>query len=81
MRARTKAAAKQSPSSVGFGRRRKEPLWQCVEGCGACCKLDKGPSFVTPEEVFSDPLDIEVGWLSILRLFAENISDTMNPAY
>lgn len=60
MRARTKAEAKQSPSSVGFGRRRNEPLWRCVEGCGACCKLDKGPSFVTPEEVFSDPLDIEL---------------------
>ncbi|XP_059428190.1 uncharacterized protein LOC132161976 [Corylus avellana] len=60
MRARTKAAAKQRSSSVGFGRSRKEPLWRCVEGCGACCKLDKGPSFVTPEEVFSDPLDIEL---------------------
>ncbi|XP_062166584.1 uncharacterized protein LOC133872934 [Alnus glutinosa] len=58
--ARTKAEAKQSPSSVGFGRRRNEPLWRCVEGCGACCKLDKGPSFITPEEVFSDPRDIEL---------------------
>ncbi|KAE9455649.1 hypothetical protein C3L33_12449, partial [Rhododendron williamsianum] len=42
-------------SSVGFG-----PRWQCVEGCGACCKLDKGPSFATPEEIFENPSDIEM---------------------
>ncbi|KAI8560409.1 hypothetical protein RHMOL_Rhmol04G0253200 [Rhododendron molle] len=41
--------------SVGFG-----PRWQCVEGCGACCKLDKGPSFATPEEIFENPSDIEL---------------------
>nr|POE67754.1 hypothetical protein CFP56_50012 [Quercus suber]POE67755.1 hypothetical protein CFP56_50013 [Quercus suber] len=59
-RANMKAKGKQSPSSVGFGSRRKEPLWRCVEGCGACCKLDKGPSFPTPEEIFTDPRDIEL---------------------
>ncbi|KAK9985391.1 hypothetical protein SO802_030342 [Lithocarpus litseifolius] len=58
--ANMKAKGKQSPSSVGFGSRRKEPLWRCVEGCGACCKLDKGPSFPTPEEIFTDPRDIEL---------------------
>ncbi|KAM4078121.1 hypothetical protein ACB094_09G013000 [Castanea mollissima] len=59
-RANMKAKGKQSPSSVGFGGGRKEPLWRCVEGCGACCKLDKGPSFPTPEEIFTDPRDIEL---------------------
>lgn len=62
------AKTKQIPpaTSVGFGMsKRKEPLWQCVEGCGACCKLDKGPSFATPEEIFADPTDIEVGALSV----------------
>ncbi|KAM1094567.1 hypothetical protein ACFX2B_009426 [Malus domestica] len=48
------------PTSVGFGAKRKEQKWQCVEGCGACCKLDKGPSFATPEEIFTIPSDIEL---------------------
>lgn len=47
-------------SSVGFGIEKKEPLWRCVQGCGACCKLDKGPDFPTPEEIFYDPSDIEL---------------------
>ncbi|KAH7844236.1 hypothetical protein Vadar_025882 [Vaccinium darrowii] len=42
-------------SSLSFG-----PRWQCVQGCGACCKLDKGPSFATPEEIFENPSDIEL---------------------
>ncbi|XP_021621037.1 uncharacterized protein LOC110621191 isoform X2 [Manihot esculenta] len=37
-----------------------EQLWRCVEACGACCKLAKGPSFATPEEIFTDPSDIEL---------------------
>lgn len=45
----------------GFGvKKKKEPLWQCVQGCGACCKLSKGPTFVTPEEIFDKPSDIEL---------------------
>lgn len=64
-RPKTKPASKTRRSSngssfAGFGREKKEPLWRCVENCGACCKLDKGPSFVTPEEVFDDPADIEL---------------------
>ncbi|EEF37186.1 uncharacterized protein LOC8283861 [Ricinus communis] len=47
-------------SATGFGAKRPEQLWRCVEGCGACCKLDKGPSFATPEEIFTDPCDIEL---------------------
>ncbi|XP_050230220.1 uncharacterized protein LOC126679269 [Mercurialis annua] len=55
--------AKRSPPSErssGFGSKRPEQLWRCVEGCGACCKLAKGPSFATPEEIFTDPADIEL---------------------
>ncbi|CAI0471668.1 unnamed protein product [Linum tenue] len=44
----------------GFGGERKELSWKCVEGCGACCKLAKGPSFATPEEIFSNPSDVEL---------------------
>ncbi|XP_059667768.1 uncharacterized protein LOC132313122 [Cornus florida] len=47
-------------ASLGFGGERKDPPWQCVQGCGACCKLDKGPSFATPEEIFDDPLDVRL---------------------
>ncbi|ERN03352.1 hypothetical protein AMTR_s00003p00245120 [Amborella trichopoda] len=45
---------------VGFGGGRKEVQWKCIEGCGACCKLDKGPSFATPEEIFDDPHDVSL---------------------
>jgi hypothetical protein len=35
--------------------------WRCATGCGACCKLDKGPEFPSPDEVFSDyPEHLEV---------------------
>ncbi|XP_057512343.1 uncharacterized protein LOC130794442 [Actinidia eriantha] len=56
--ARTKRSGGGAPP--GFGLERKEPRWQCVEGCGACCKLEKGPAFVTPEEIFTDPSDVEL---------------------
>lgn len=54
---RQKRATTTSP---GFGGEKKAPVWQCVESCGACCKLDKGPTFPSPEEIFDDPSDIEV---------------------
>ncbi|KAJ7972485.1 Zinc/iron-chelating domain protein [Quillaja saponaria] len=59
-RAKMNPKTKQSQSTVGFGIEKKETVWRCVEGCGACCKLDKGPSFATPEEIFNDPADVEL---------------------
>ncbi|XP_038720532.1 uncharacterized protein LOC120013010 [Tripterygium wilfordii] len=50
----------RAKKTKGFGGDRKEPLWSCVKGCGACCKLAKGYSFATPEEIFTDPKDIEL---------------------
>ncbi|XVE76287.1 hypothetical protein DITRI_Ditri12bG0159900 [Diplodiscus trichospermus] len=50
---------KPSKSTMGFSGVRKE-LWRCVENCGACCKLAKGPAFATPEEIFTDPSDVEL---------------------
>ncbi|KAH6755867.1 zinc/iron-chelating domain protein [Perilla frutescens var. hirtella] len=47
-------------TSHGFGGEKKSPVWQCVENCGACCKLDKGPNFPSAEEIFDDPSDIEM---------------------
>ncbi|KAL0545036.1 hypothetical protein IC582_020174 [Cucumis melo] len=47
-------------TNVGFGGKRKEQLWQCIEGCGACCKLAKGTSFASPEEIFQNTSDIEL---------------------
>ncbi|CAN1142845.1 hypothetical protein LINPERPRIM_LOCUS26213 [Linum perenne] len=43
-----------------FANQRKEFPWKCAEGCGACCKLDKGPFFPTPEEIFTNPSDVEL---------------------
>ncbi|KAJ1416910.1 putative zinc- or iron-chelating domain containing protein [Sesbania bispinosa] len=51
---------KQRQNSVGFGAEKKEISWHCVEGCGACCKLQKGPSFPSPEEIFTDPSHVEL---------------------
>ncbi|WVZ57032.1 hypothetical protein U9M48_007476, partial [Paspalum notatum var. saurae] len=40
----------------------KRPVrWKCASGCGACCKLDKGPDFPTPDEIFADhPDDLQL---------------------
>lgn len=51
---------KNKSTSLGFTSNKKEPVWQCVKSCGACCKLDKGPSFPSPDEIFDDPSDVEV---------------------
>lgn len=63
-------------SSVGFGIEKMEPLWRCVQGCGACCKLDKGPDFATPEEIFDDPSDVEV-YYSLFPIFEDPIKCLM----
>lgn len=35
--------------------------WKCAAGCGACCKLDKGPDFPSPEEIFAEhPEDLKL---------------------
>jgi len=55
-----KTDRKQRHNNVGFSGEKKELSWHCVEGCGACCKLQKGPSYPSPEEIFTDPSDVEV---------------------
>ncbi|KAK4772978.1 hypothetical protein SAY87_027997 [Trapa incisa] len=56
-----KVSSSSSSSSVaGFGGGKTEPVWRCVDGCGACCKLDKGPDFASPEEIFENPKDVEL---------------------
>lgn len=47
-------------SSNGFGGKKRDPVWQCVQNCGACCKLDKGPSFPSPQDIFDDPSDVQL---------------------
>ncbi|KAL0333320.1 UNVERIFIED_CONTAM: hypothetical protein Sangu_1488200 [Sesamum angustifolium] len=47
-------------TTQGFGGKKKDPVWQCVQNCGACCKLDKGPTFPSPDEIFDDPSDIQL---------------------
>ncbi|VVB12980.1 unnamed protein product [Arabis nemorensis] len=48
-------------STSGFSSRTaKELTWKCVEDCGACCKLAKDFAFVTPDEIFEDPDDVEL---------------------
>lgn len=51
----------QGPSGQEIELRKQQPekprrvvRWRCATGCGACCKLDKGPEFPTPDEVFAD---------------------------
>ncbi|KAJ0557616.1 putative zinc-or iron-chelating domain containing protein [Helianthus annuus] len=57
---KTHKKASGSSTTAGFGAKKKEALWQCVTNCGACCKLDKGPSFPSPEEIFEDSSDIQL---------------------
>ncbi|KAJ9540540.1 hypothetical protein OSB04_027046 [Centaurea solstitialis] len=57
---RKKNSSSSSISTAGFGARKTEPLWQCVKNCGACCKLDKGPKFPSPEEIFDDSSDVQL---------------------
>ncbi|KAM7526277.1 hypothetical protein LguiA_016179 [Lonicera macranthoides] len=47
-------------SSLGFSSKTKDPVWQCVERCGACCKLEKGPTYPSPDEIFDDPSDVQL---------------------
>ncbi|KAL8158659.1 hypothetical protein V2J09_000196 [Rumex salicifolius] len=54
------SAAEFGVGIIGTGKVKKEPLWQCVKGCGACCKLNKGPEFASPEEIFDNAEDIEL---------------------
>lgn len=65
-KAQTKQRQSRGSDGIGFGGKRNDPTWQCIQGCGACCKLDKGPSFATPEEIFDDPSDVKVCYAHIL---------------
>eukprot|EP00252_Welwitschia_mirabilis_P018361 TRINITY_DN4080_c0_g1_i1.p1 TRINITY_DN4080_c0_g1~~TRINITY_DN4080_c0_g1_i1.p1 ORF type:complete len:146 (-),score=5.09 TRINITY_DN4080_c0_g1_i1:81-467(-) len=47
----------------------KDKAWTCISGCGACCKLAKGPLFDSPEDIFDNPKDIAVRLLMQLTLF------------
>ncbi|KAK7393612.1 hypothetical protein VNO78_22170 [Psophocarpus tetragonolobus] len=58
--ATVKTDKKQRQSNLGFDGHIKETKWHCVEGCGACCKLQKGPSFPSPEEIFDHPSDVQL---------------------
>ncbi|XP_027366279.1 uncharacterized protein LOC113872715 [Abrus precatorius] len=58
--AKVRAEKKQRQNSLGFSGDKKETWWHCVEGCGACCKLQKGPSFLSPEEIFDDPSHVQL---------------------
>ncbi|KAL7169995.1 hypothetical protein ACSBR2_034948 [Camellia fascicularis] len=66
-RANTKRNRSSGGAALGFGGERKEVRWKCVEDCGACCKLEKGPSFATPEEILQDPSDVQASIISILN--------------
>jgi len=67
--ATVKTDKRKGQTSLGFGGDKKETKWHCVEGCGACCKLQKGPSFPSPEEYFDDPSDVQVHFLFLSFLF------------
>jgi len=55
-----KTDREQRQNNAGFSGKKKKLSWHCVEGCGACCKLQKGPSYPSPQEIFTDPSDVEV---------------------
>ncbi|KAJ1297032.1 hypothetical protein BS78_01G347000 [Paspalum vaginatum] len=55
-------ARRGSAQQPGEKAKAKRPVrWKCASGCGACCKLDKGPDFPTPDEIFADhPDDLQL---------------------
>jgi len=56
---------------------KRQVRWKCASGCGACCKLDKGPDFPTPDEIFADhPDDLQVG-PSITSAFSQYLKFEM----
>ncbi|KAL5976178.1 hypothetical protein ACLOJK_020508 [Asimina triloba] len=59
-RAKKSQLSSSSARKTGFGAGGRKEEWRCIGGCGACCKLDKGPSFATPEEIFESPSDVQV---------------------
>ncbi|KAI5395460.1 hypothetical protein KIW84_061870 [Lathyrus oleraceus] len=59
--ATVKTTDQKPAQNLGFrGGKKKESPWHCVEGCGACCKLQKGPSYPSPEEIFTNTSDVEL---------------------
>ena len=42
-----------------------EMQWTCIEGCGACCQLDKGPLAPPIETILRDVKELEVSVLLI----------------
>ncbi|CAL4939558.1 unnamed protein product [Urochloa decumbens] len=51
----------QQPPPPQKAKPKRAVRWKCASGCGACCKLDKGPDFPTPDEIFADhPDDLQL---------------------
>jgi hypothetical protein len=56
----------QQKSSEGSSAKEAENIWTsragwaCVKGCGACCVLDKGPTYPPIEEVLTDAAEAAV---------------------
>lgn len=70
-------------SSLGFSSKTKDPVWQCVERCGACCKLEKGPTYPSPDEIFDDPSDVQVSpsFLLLACLYIHTYIHTVKFSY
>ncbi|XP_044318906.1 uncharacterized protein [Triticum aestivum] len=63
-KARPAAEEGQGPPGQEIELRNQQPekpkrgvRWRCSTGCGACCKLDKGPEFLTPDKDKADGAD------------------------
>lgn len=69
----------QQKNKISFGKN-KELSWHCVEGCGACCKLQKGPSYPSPEEIFTNTSDVEVRFLTSTFLLSKLSHAKNNPS-
>ncbi|GLJ11054.1 hypothetical protein SUGI_0141580 [Cryptomeria japonica] len=61
-RIQTRQVQSKAKRDNGKQPREENEKWSCVSGCGACCKLAKGPSFAPPEDIFMDVDDIVLYW-------------------
>ncbi|OEL38213.1 hypothetical protein BAE44_0000766 [Dichanthelium oligosanthes] len=56
-----KGGTQQQQQQQEKAKTKRAVRWKCASGCGACCKLDKGPDFPTPDEIFADhPDDLQL---------------------
>lgn len=57
---RPRLCAERRRTYAIYRAQRNDTQWTCVEGCGACCQLDKGALAPPIESILKDPAELQV---------------------